>query len=260
MKYTCMVVDDQSDGRDVLALHINKSDDLVCVAYESDAEIALEKLQTGKLKVDLVILDVNMPKVNGLNFGNIIKAKGLAEVMFVTAYTEFGAKSYDVYAVDYLIKPVSFERFRTGIEKFKALREGKSGKVIKMASKFFVYSDKKSKITGIEKNKIVCIESKDEELIFHLEDGKITLPLTLKDFKEAMGDFPFIQFHKSFIVNIEKIISATRNHIYLPLNGMGEMGIGRKFKDDFLERVMAHLGLDKFKDTNDNEPPPEDEV
>ena len=248
MKYTCIVVDDEQDGIDILALHINNSDDLECLAYETDADAALEKLKSGKLKVDLVILDVNMPKVNGLNFGNVVKAKRLAEVMFVTAYFEFGAKSYDVNAVDYLLKPVSFERFRTGIEKFKAQREGKSGKVIRMASKFFVYSDKKSKITGIEKNKIICVEIKDEELTFHLEDGKITLPLTLKDFKEAMGDFPFIQFHKSYIVNIEKLISATKSFINLPLTGMETLPVGRKFKDDFFERVMAYLGLDKSKD------------
>lgn len=257
MKYTCVVIDDQQDGLDVLALHISDSDDLECIAYETDPETALEKLKTGKLKVDIVILDVDMPKVNGINFGNIVKAKGLAEVIFVTAHSNFAAQSYDVNAIDYMVKPVTFERFRAGIEKFKAQREGKSGKVIRMASKFFIYTDKRSKITRVDKSALVLVEAMDEELIFHLENGKVTLPLKLKDFKEAMGDFPFLQFHRSFIVNIEKMISATRNHIFLPLKGMEQMVIGRQFKEDFLERVMTLLGLDKSKGTHDNELPPE---
>jgi len=243
MSYTCYIIDDEKPSLDLLVRLVGMIEGLVCVASETNARIALDRLKSGAIKVDLVILDISMPEVNGLDLGAFIKAAKLADIIYVSAHEKFGVKSYEVSAIDYILKPASLERLQAGFEKFKEIKAGHNGKMIRLSSQFFIFEDKKGKITRIIKDDLILVEAKDDLIIFHLTTGRQTSPLALKDFVQIMGDFPFMQFHRSYIANIEKVMSIDHTNVYLPLPYKESYTMGRNYKQQFRERVMYYLGL-----------------
>ena len=168
--------------------------------------------------IDLVFLDIQMPELSGLQFMKIVRGKCL--VVLTTAYAEYALESYDNDAVDYLLKPVSFERFHQAIEKVLLVKKGmgKSKTSVtdepeekKEVTDIFVKEE--YRLVRVKVSEIQFIKGLQNYVIIHTENEKITSLQTMKKIEEQLPKDEFIRVHKSFIVAINKITSIERNRI-----------------------------------------------
>lgn len=187
--------------------------------------------------VDLIFLDINMPKESGLAFFKSITQKTL--VIFTTAYSEYALESYEVEAVDYLLKPYTFDRFSKAVQRaqtrWRTLHQtpGDTGQGGEQAHLFFRADYGLVKVTVAD---IIFIEGLDNYLKIHLHEGPpIVLRLTLKAILEKLPASKFIRVHRSFIVAIDKIQSIRGRMILLQEE---EIPIGSSYEKDFFSLFM----------------------
>ncbi|GAB3945264.1 LytTR family DNA-binding domain-containing protein [Spirosoma harenae] len=185
--------------------------------------------------VDLIFLDINMPKESGLDFFRSIAQQTL--VVFTTAYSEFALESYDLEAVDYLLKPYTFDRFVKAIgrahTRWRALRQTVGDEGTELTQLFFRADYGLVKVTVAD---ILFIEGLDNYLKVHLHKGHpLVLRLTLKAMLEKLPTDKFIRVHRSFIVAIDKI-QAIRGKMILIDDE--EIPIGSSYEKDFFSLFM----------------------
>lgn len=204
MKLNCLIIDDEPLSQEVIASFIKTSPELQLNGVCNNALEAGEMLRTKK--VDLLFLDINMPKLNGIEF-----IKGLQQTplfILITAYPQYAVEGFEVDAVDYLLKPVSFVRFRTAInralERHKQKNKGKGQHIM-------LRSDKKDYRINIDT--ILYIESRGDYVRFVLPQQTLTVHGTLKEFAEQLSEKRFIRIHKSYIIAVEKVEYLEGNQI-----------------------------------------------
>ncbi len=224
----CIAIDDEPLALELLKDNIGKVPFLKLVSACNNAFEAMEALQ--KEKVDLVFIDIQMPRLTGLEFIGSLESKPL--VIFITAYKQYAVESYDLDVVDYLLKPVPLERFIKACNRAKELFELKSAKGHKPqkpeSDHFFVnvdYSQLKVKFDDI-----VWMKGYGDYIKFHLKNAEH--PLVVRtSFKELEGELPankFIRIHKSYAVAIEAITAIRKNSIFL---GDRELSVGETYRD-----------------------------
>ena len=187
--------------------------------------------------VDLIFLDIQMPGITGIEFARTISRKTL--VIFTTAYTEYALDSYEVDAVDYLVKPIEPERFRKAVDKAVSyhlllLKEEKEAiETIKAAEYFFVKADRRYfKVNFAD---ILFIEGLKDYVILQLDDQRIITRMTLKAVFDLLPENTFIRVNKSYIVNTRHIDSFDNNDIFIKSN---EIAIGNSYRDAFFEEFV----------------------
>jgi two-component system, LytTR family, response regulator len=228
----CLAIDDEPLALQVIKKYIAATPVLHLRETFTDAINAREFLKTHP--ADLIFLDIQMPDISGIQFFESLSVKPL--VIFTTAYSEFAAKGFDLEAVDYLVKPIKFDRFIQAV-----------GRAIKMLDQnipvksggsdfFFVKSDYQS--VRIDFDDILYIEGLDDYVKIHLRTNPKPI-LTLMSRKSLMKKLPMDQFmrvHRSFIVPIRLILSIHNRHISL---GNIEIPVGDtyvRFVQDWLNR------------------------
>ena len=187
--------------------------------------------------VDLIFLDINMPKESGLAFFKSITQQTL--VIFTTAYSEYALESYDVEAVDYLLKPYTFSRFNQALQRaqtrWRTLHQmpGYNGQGTEPTQLFFRADYGLVKVTVSD---ILFIEGLDNYLKIHVHEGPpVVLRLTLKAILEKLPATKFIRVHRSFIVAIDKIQSIRSRMILIEEE---EIPIGSSYEKDFFSLFM----------------------
>ena len=226
MKINCLIIDDEPSSQTVLKNYIDKIDFLVLVNSCANAVEAMDFLSKEN-SIHLVFLDINMPKISGLSFYQSLQNP--PAVIFTTAYSEYAIHAFDVNAIDYLLKPFSFDRFLKAVNKYAALHQsGKSYE--KISSPVLIKADKK--LHRISPDDILFIEAYGDYVKIHLVG---TFLLTNNTFKNILIQLPscFIQTHKSFAVNLEKATSVDGNQVIIHQQ---KIPIGMRFKTVFLER------------------------
>lgn len=229
--FNVLIVDDEPIARDVMASYITKVPSFKVAASCGSALDAFAFLS--KQKADLMLLDINMPEVNGMDFLRTLKDPPL--VIFTTAYSQFAAESYDLNAVDYLLKPVSFERFETGMNKAlkilspdTATDQSLQGKASK-EQELFVRSD--GKWIKIELAKLWFVEGLKDYIRLWTDEGRITVHSTMKSFEEQLSAFPnFIRVHKSHIVNMQHVSEVEGSMIRIKDQ---QLAVGNTYKEAF---------------------------
>ena len=222
----CLVVDDEPLAIQLLENYIEKTYFLELAFSTSNPLEALQKCD--ETKFDLIFLDIQMPEMNGLDFLRILAQK--TKVILTTAYSDFAVESYDHDVADYLLKPISYERFYKSVLKVKNALEIKAQVSIEIPvekDSFFVRSgSKKIKISFID---ILYIESlRDYVSIKTLKEECIVLE-NLKDLEEILPS-NFMRIHRSFIINLNEIESIEGNRVFInetPIN------IGDTYRDSF---------------------------
>lgn len=217
----CIIVDDEPSAVDILKIYVDKIAYLNVVFATTDAIEALTFIQTNP--VDLIFLDINMPDISGLDFARL--AKGKARIIFTTAYSEFALESYQHDALDYLMKPVSFDNFLRASQKMLPLLNPQPNGFAKALSEtvkettddyIFVKTEHKGKLTKILFNDILYIESqKNYVAIYTCDKEQIISLLTMKEMEERLPTTSFFRSHKSFIVSLDKIKALDGNEIIL---------------------------------------------
>lgn len=222
-KYTCVLVDDEPMAREIIASYIEKTPNLQLVKSCKNASEAILFMQ--EQNADIYFLDINMPEISGLSLAKIIKNN--AQIIFTTAYREYAIDGFDLNVLDYLLKPISFDRFLQAIQKIKPT------KISNEINDFmFVRSDRK--MVKIDYNEILYIESlSDYVKIFTTEKMDITRE-TITSLEEKLSNKKFLRIHRSYIVSIDKITSYTNE--FVEINNKA-LPISRSYKESVLQKL-----------------------
>lgn len=226
----CLIVDDEAPAIRLLESYVKKVPFLELISSTTNPIEAISSIE--KEDLDLVFLDIQMPTITGIQLSKIIKNKVL--VIFTTAYPQFAIESYELNAVDYLLKPFEFERFYSAILKIKPT-EKENTTTNSFAEFIFIKTDGKNNFEKVYTKDILYIESLKNYVSVHLKDKQIITYSTLKHFETELSSKNFIKIHKSFIVSIQNINKTDSLTVYLS-NGKN-LPIGETYKKDFFEAI-----------------------
>lgn len=237
MKLRCLLIDDEPPALKVLASYISNIDGLEIVAQCKNAIEALDVLR--QKTVDVIFLDIKMPKMLGTDF-----LKNLShppKVIFVTAYRDYAVDGYELDAVDYLVKPVSFERFFKAITKLNRL----VGEVTpvpaataKDNSEGFVYLKVGRDMKKVFLNDIIYVEGwKDYVKVFLANNKVLLVRQSISATENLLSDHMFLRVHRSFMVSLDKITGYNGVSIHLDTK---EIPIGRLYKQIVFEKLQAY--------------------
>src|SRR4051812_7308364 len=236
----CLVVDDEPLALHILEDYISKMPFLQLIKATTNPIEALTIVQGGN--VDLVFLDVQMPELTGIQFLKI--ANGKAKVILTTAYPQYALEGYELDVVDYLLKPIAFDRFFKSVQKAQSIIQPVAAKqqVVVQAepvqqddfSTDFIFVKTEHKIQKVYLHDILFIEGlKDYISIFTPAERIITLQ-GMKKMEDALPEKHFIRVHKSYIVSINKIDSIERSRIFM---GDKIIPVGDTYREDFFKIV-----------------------
>lgn len=228
----CLIVDDEAPAIRLLASYIKKVPFLELRNSTTDPIEAIQIIEQEDL--DLVFLDIQMPTITGIQLSKIIKGK--INVIFTTAYPQFAIESYDLNAVDYLLKPFEFERFYSAVLKVKPKKATQKESVKDF---IFIKTDGKNNFEKVYTCDIIYIESLKNYVSIHLVDKQIITYSTLKHFENELPKNNFIKIHKSYIVSLEHIVKTDSLSVYVS-NG-NNLPIGDTYKKAFFETINKLL-------------------
>jgi len=218
MNIRCLIIDDEPSSQNVLKSFIHKIEYLEVVAICNSALEALEYLKSNA--VDLFFLDINMPQLSGIDFYKSLKNP--PKVIFTTAYSAYALDGFEVDAIDYLLKPFSFDRFVKAVSKVKDLNDAKIDYIV-------VKSDKK--LHQIKIDDIYFVEGLGDYIKVHLKDNFLVTYKSLKMMRDSLPKSTFIQVHKSFILNKNKLEYIEGN---LAIINRNKIPLGQKYKKEFI--------------------------
>ncbi len=234
MKVRCLIIDDEPLARKLINAHLSKIENLELVSECSNAIEAGNFLRTAK--VDLLFLDIQMPEINGLQF--ISTLKNPPAIILTTAYRDFAPEAFDLDVVDYLLKPISFERFTKSVNKFFDKRnEGKSTTVIsRLKEDAFIYLKADRKNHKILLKEILYIESLDDYVKVHLKEITLITRENISSLEATLPSPSFVRIHRSFIINTHHIAFISAESVEVAGK---ELPFGRAFK----KSAMALLSV-----------------
>lgn len=231
MKYKCIIVDDEPPATRILKNYVEKVSFLEEVGVFNDSLKALEFLNSNK--VDVVFLDIQMPQLTGLQLSKIISKD--VKVIFTTAYPDFALEGFELNAVDYLLKPIAFERFYQAVSKLNSEVKTEIITTNSNTSDFiFIKTDGKNKFQKVFLDAILYVESLQNYVCIHTEKQQIITHSSLKNVIESLPENDFIQIHKSYVVSLQHIESTDNFSVFV--NGK-ELPIGATFKDAFFDTI-----------------------
>ncbi|MDU1891347.1 MAG: response regulator transcription factor [Dysgonomonas sp.] len=231
MKIKCVITDDEPLARKGLREYIEKIDILELVGECKNAIELNNLLQT--TKIDLLFLDIEMPRLSGLDF--LENLENPPFTIITSAYEKYALKSYEFQVSDYLLKPISFTRFLKAINNIQVIME-KIGKKIDPRSYIFVRSDKQLKKIIFEH--ILFVESLENYIIIYTLSSKEITSIPLKQFWEILPQNSFIQVHRSYIVNIDKIEAIIGNQLKI---GDKMIPVGRSQREDVMNALNNYI-------------------
>lgn len=234
MRVKCLIVDDEPLAIRLIEKHIEKIDKLEVVATCNNALKAFELLNTHS--IDLLFLDIKMPNMTGVEF--LKNLKNPPKTILTTAYRDYAIEGYDLGVVDYLLKPITFERFFKAIDRFLTETTKTISKAKDTNEEAFILIKSGIKNYRINLKDILYIESLKDYIKITLTDSKsINSKYKISDIEQVLNANNFLRIHRSFIINSSKITAFTINEI--EVNGV-EIPIGASYKEEvmrFLEEL-----------------------
>lgn len=224
--YRCLIIDDEKLARQLVENHIAKIDNFEVVFSCKSAIEAINILNSEH--IDLLFLDVEMPVLLGTDFYKNLFQK--PKVIFTTAYREYAVEGFELNAIDYLVKPITFGRFFKAIEKFLASQNHKieiqtSSETLQSKNYIFVTADRKQ--VKVQFDDILFVESVKNYIKIRTENKSLLVKFSISSFQEVL-DARFLRVHRSFIINKDKITAYTKHDIEI---GTIEIPIGEMYKN-----------------------------
>lgn len=239
----CIIVDDEPLALEILESHIQNTSGLSLIKKCVHAIEASEAIK--KEKPDVVFLDINMPEVSGLDLAQSIKGGPL--VVFTTAYEEYAVEAFEVNAIDYLLKPISPNRFGEAVDRcheYFALRSGEGERADENkedleSEEDFIYVKSEQKLIKIAYADIRYIEALADYVKIYINGDKRIITLqTMKNMAAKLPADRFSRVHRSFIVNLKHIKSLSSNKIELSDK---QIPIGKNYKEEFMNKINKNL-------------------
>ncbi|KLT66504.1 LytTR family DNA-binding domain-containing protein [Pedobacter sp. BMA] len=232
----CLAVDDESYASDIIAAFINKTPFLELVGTTTNAFEALNLVQEGK--VDLVFLDIQMPELTGIQFLKICGGK--CKVILTTAYPEYALEGFELDVVDYLLKPISYERFYKAALKAQQILSPPQYEVIaapvaSATSDFiFIKGETKNKFIKVNYDDILYIEGLKNYVSVYTASQRIITYQALRELENDLPKPPFYRVHKSYIISLDKIKMVDGNTLYI---GDQSIPVGETYKEEFFKVI-----------------------
>jgi DNA-binding LytR/AlgR family response regulator len=228
----CLVVDDEPIAREGIMEYIRQIEYLNPVAQCKSAVEAAGLLQ--KNKIDLIFLDIQMPKLTGIEF-----LKALADpplVIFTTAYSEYALEGFELDVVDYLLKPISFARFLKSAEKAQSYLHARNKEVSITNEFFFIKCN--GKIEKIIMADVIYIEAMANYVIIHTRQKKYITYLTFSGIEEQLPAQLFVRIHKSYLVAISAIQTIDGNEVITSSMGLP---LSKNYRNDVMNRIDSRF-------------------
>lgn len=227
-----LVADDEFPQRKLLKAYIDKIDQLHLVATCSNGLETIKAIEA--FNPAIVLLDIEMPEINGLEVARIIKNKNI-EVVFITAYSRYAINGFEVRASDYLLKPLSFEKFVESITRITQRIEERRFVNESNNHNRFITVRSEGKNVRLYIKEILYIEGLKEYVRYIMRDGTKVIALeSLKALEENLPSNEFIRCHKSYIVNIQHIKSYNQQIVNIAST---DIPVGTSYKDGFMSKV-----------------------
>jgi DNA-binding LytR/AlgR family response regulator len=220
----CAIIDDEPLAREVLESYVSDTPGLQLIGSCGSALQALELIRTEK--PDVLFLDIRMPKLNGIDLLKTLTSRPL--VVFTTAYAEYAVEGFNLEAVDYLLKPISFERFLKAVHRLEKL-------VHHTPERILLRADKKTWSVPFED--IICVEAQGDYMVFYCSEKKILVNERMKVYEELLPSGQFLRVHKSWMVNKQKVDYVEGNMI--KLSGGKEVPIGKTYRIEVVAKLIA---------------------
>ncbi|HYG20624.1 MAG TPA: LytTR family DNA-binding domain-containing protein [Ohtaekwangia sp.] len=230
MKLKCLIVDDEPMARRGLEEYVK---DVPFLEHGGSCESAAGATEFLRQQpVDVILLDINMPQVTGIEFLKSLENPPL--VIFTTAHPDFALEGYSLDVLDYLVKPVIFERFRKAVQKayeYQVLRAS----ALSSPDFFFIKCD--HVFEKVYFNEVLYAEAMQNYCILHTALRKLITYITLGGLEEKLPKSNFLKVHKSFIVNIDKVTALDGSDVFI---GKAQIPVSRLLKDEVMTRVMGN--------------------
>ena len=207
IKLRCIAVDDEPIALKIISTHISKIPWLQLQSGFTSATKAMDYIRENE--IDLVFLDINMPDLSGLEMAGMIHSR--TNVIFTTAYSEHAIEGFELGATDYLLKPISFERFLKACERARQVSVNGSSKPSVPTDAIF-FKDGYHWIR-INLADIIYVEASDNYVLFHGKEKPVMVRMTLSDAMNRLTEKGFIRIHKSYGVAVSKIEKVGSNHV-----------------------------------------------
>lgn len=227
MKLNCIIIDDEPLSQDVLEDFVKACPELNLMAICNDALEAGAVVK--KEKIDLLFLDINMPKLSGIAFVKTLKEPPL--VILVTAYPDYAIQGFEIEALDYLLKPVSFERFRTAVNRAVERFASTEGKELQH---IMVRANKKNYKLNFDE--IIYLEAQGDYVRFVTSERTLMVHGTMKEFLERLPKNQFERIHKSYVISLPKVVYLDGNQIKL---GDYKLPVSLSYKDALLAKLKS---------------------
>jgi DNA-binding LytR/AlgR family response regulator len=237
MEINCIAIDDEPKALEIIEFHCSKIPFLNLISTFRDPLDAIGFLKSNE--IHLIFLDINMPSVTGMQFLNLLKDKPM--VIFVTAYSDYAIQSYEYDAIDYLLKPIAFDRFlKAGSKAFEKFQIDQKSEVVKIPAKSenstgaFIYLKSGPKLHKIAISDILYLEKDGNYLIFHTPDKKILSRQNMKNIFHILPESKFLRIHRSFVISLEQIQTIESHQVTV---GGFKIPIGSLYRDDLLNKI-----------------------
>lgn len=237
-----IIIDDETLARRLLKDYISKIPELELTAEFSNP-LQVKSL-IGDNQIDLMFLDIQMPEITGIEFLKSLKVKPIT--IFTTAYSEYAVQSYELDVIDYLLKPIPFERFYQAVNKaidyFRFRTQNTTPLPASYKSELYesgyIFVKSGYKIIRINFKDILFIEGLKEYIRIHTEDQKVITYYSLQKMEELLPENYFFRVHKSYIVNLQKINSFEGNILYVAGQ---QVSLSKSRRNEFLVKIGRNV-------------------
>ncbi len=234
----CIIIDDEPLARSEMRSLISEISGINVLGEFSNAPSALEFLKDNE--ADIIFLDIEMPMVTGLEFAEMLPKKSL--IIFTTAYSQYALKSYELEAVDYLLKPIDPQRLEKAIDKAVLYTELLSKDTVKNTVESntadFLFIKAERRFYKISFSDIKFIEGLKDYVVIHTKQQKLITAMNLKTIHQKISGETFIRVSKSYVVNMNFIDSFDNHNVYI---GDSEISLGEVYRAEFFTKFAGGL-------------------
>lgn len=227
MELSCIAIDDEPLALEIIKSHVEKIENLELKASFTKPMQGLAYIQ--ERDVDLVLLDINMPDLDGIQLAKLINKK--SQIVFTTAYSEYATEGFELAVTDYLLKPIRFERF---LKMVNRVRENRKNNTEEKQNSLFVKDG--SKWQKVDLNDLLFIQANDNYVVFQEPEKKVMARMTLSQAKDLLNTENFIQVHRSFIINFPKIDKLQKHQVEILDHSIP---VSRKYYESLFSRIQT---------------------
>lgn len=230
----CIIVDDEPIARKGIKKMVEQISQLELIESFGSAELAAEFIK--KSPIDLIFLDIQMPGISGIDFARTIPKHTL--IIFTTAYSEYALDSYEVDAIDYLVKPIDPTKFRKAVDKaitYHSLLLEEDEKNVENVEDEYIFVKSDRRFFKINFKDILFIEGLKDYVIIQLDEQRIITRMNVKTIHDLLPKKVFLRINRSYIVNKNHINSFDNNDVFIKSY---EIAIGNSYRDDFFKELM----------------------